>query len=378
MGGKAAAWGGGGAPLSNSQAAGGEIVPGLWTWDVRLMELLAPLPALAATDLPVLILGEPGTGKELVAQAIWSFSPRRHRPCQRLNCAALSPELAASELFGHVQGAYTGAARNRLGRFRLAHNGTLFLDEVGDLPLAVQPQLLRALEQGEIQPVGADRPQPVDVRLLAATNQSLPHLIAAGRFRQDVYDRLAVLVLHLPPLRARGDDVLHLARRFLAEEGRRYGRPEVRLSAAAERRLRDHYWPGNVRELKNLITRAVIFSRGTTIQPGDLTFAPTGVPPSLRGPRVLPTRNRPVREELAELLRETGGNVSALARHLGVCTRTVYRWLKALDLDPTRWRPPALPVDGETAWGDGPTAPAPCLGPRGCSSPGLWHGRKGL
>lgn len=330
----------------------GESFAGLITWDRRFADLLARLPALAATDLPVLILGEPGTGKELAAQALWALSPRGGQPFVSLNCATLAPELATSELFGHVQGAFTGAARNRPGRFRLAHQGTLFLDEAGDLPLAVQPRLLRALEQGEIDPLGGDRPLTVDVRLIAATNQDLPRLIASGRFRQDVYDRLAVLVLHLPPLRERGDDALRLARRFLQEEGRRYGRPELKLSAGAERRLQSHHWPGNVRELKNLITRAVVLSRGGTIQESDLIFTAPGPARSLNLSSAALTPVRPVREELEELLRETGGNVSALARRLHVCTRTVYRWLKALDLDPTLMRTAGLAGCGD--WGRGP------------------------
>lgn len=309
----------------------GEPLAGFWTWHPPLVDLIRSLPQLAATDLPVLILGEPGTGKELVAQALWALSPRSSQSFIRLNCATLSPELAASELFGHEKGAFTGAVRRRPGSFRLAHRGTLFLDEVGDLPLAVQPQLLRALEQGEIIPVGGSEPLRVDVRLLAATNQPLPWLMAQGRFRQDVFDRLAVLMVHLPPLRERGEDVIHLARRFLAEEGRRYGRGPLRLSAAAERRLQQHSWPGNVRELKNVILRAVVFSRGNLIREQDLLFAPAPAGHVRPGQSAVPLR--PVREELEELLRESGGNVSAVARRLGVCSRTVYRWLKSLDLD---------------------------------------------
>jgi transcriptional regulator with GAF, ATPase, and Fis domain len=356
----------------------GEILPGLFTWDAQFISLLARLPAMAATNLPVLILGEPGTGKELVAQALWALSPRQHQPLARLNCAALSPELATSELFGHVQGAFTGAARNRLGRFRLAHGGTLFLDEVGDLPLSVQPRLLRALEQGEVEPVGGDRPLAVDVRLLAATNQDLPQLIAAGRFRQDVYDRLAVLVLHLPPLRERRNDALHLARWFVREEGSRYGRQDLRLSAAAERRLQEHHWPGNVRELKNLIIRSVILSRGSVIQASDLVFAPPpGRPAPVPGAPVMSATPRPVREELAELFRETGGNVSALARRLKVSSRTVYRWLKALDLNPNLMRAAGWAAGSGVAWGRGPEDQGSCsLPPTPVPTPlsGGWKG----
>ena len=170
------------------------------TADPHLTEILSWLPIYADSDLPILLTGEPGTGKELVAMAIFALGPARRRTCQRLNCAALTESLASSELFGHVRGAFTGADHARPGKFRLAHGGSLFLDEVGELPLAIQPKLLRAVEQGEIEPVGGDAAVKVDVRLVAASNQDLLRLIAQGRFRQDLYDRLAVLAIHLPPL----------------------------------------------------------------------------------------------------------------------------------------------------------------------------------
>jgi len=304
-----------------------------------LQALLAHLPRLAATDLPVLITGEPGTGKELVAEALWALSPRQPQPFHRVNCALLTGELATSELFGHLQGSFTGAARTRLGKFQQAHRGTLFLDEVGDLDLAVQPRLLRVLEQGEVEPLGSDASTTVDVRLVCATNQNLADRLAAGRFRQDLYDRLAVLLVPLPPLRERGADALLLAEHFLEAEARRHQRPVVGLSARARRRLQDYPWPGNVRELKNVITRAVLFCRGHLVQNRDLAFAPR---PEVRTPsrRVFPATlpARPPHNQLAALLREEDGNISAVARRLQVCTRTVYRWLRAAGLDLKRLR----------------------------------------
>jgi DNA-binding NtrC family response regulator len=305
------------------------------------LALLQHLPTLAATNLPVLITGEPGTGKELVAEALWALSSRRAQPFHRVNCALLGGELATSELFGHLQGSFTGAARTRLGKFQQAHRGTLFLDEVGDLDPAVQPRLLRVLERGEVEPLGSDVTTTVDVRLLCATNQDLSRLLAEGRFRQDLYDRLAVLLVPLPPLRERGEDVLLLAEHFLEQEARRYQRPVVGLSGPTRRRLQEYSWPGNVRELRNVITRAVLFSSGHLLQVTDLVFAPRPeLPPAPRqslAPVTLPAR--PPRENLADLIREEAGNISAVARRLKVCSRTIYRWLRSYGLELREVRP---------------------------------------
>lgn len=322
-------------PDNPFQLAGSRLL----TADPGFRQLLAQVPRLAVTDLPVLITGEPGTGKELVAEALWAHSLRHKRPLHRLNCALLGGELATSELFGHLKGAFTGAQHHRLGKFQLAHRGTLFLDEVGELDPTIQPRLLRVLEQGEVEPLGSDVSTRVDVRLICATNQDLGRLVDAGRFRRDLFDRLAVLLLHLPPLRARGDDVLLLADHFAEQEARRFQRPVVGFSAAARRRLQDYPWPGNVRELRNVITRAVLFCQGHLIQAKDLLFAPS--PGSSKGDLRAPAPSwpaRPDREALKALLRATGGNISAAARRLRVCTRTVYRWLKALDLEVAEFR----------------------------------------
>ncbi len=290
---------------------------------------------MARTDLPIMLTGEPGTGKELVARAIFALNPQR-RPYQLINCAALTESLAGSELFGHLRGAFTDARSPRLGKFRLAHGGSLFLDEIGELPLSVQSKLLRAVEQGEIEPVGGDAAVQVDVRLVAATNQDLPERIARGRFRQDLYDRLAVLEVHLPPLRERGEDIPLLARHFAQEVARRYGHSvPLEFSSAAWLCLEAYSWPGNVRELKNAVTRAVLLHRGWRICQEDIQLASRGGPggPGHSGASSVRAAGRPSRGRLEELLDEERGNISVLSRRLGVCTKTMYRWLRSADID---------------------------------------------
>jgi DNA-binding NtrC family response regulator len=230
------------------------------------------IEGVANTRSTVLILGESGTGKELVARALHQRSSRADKPFVPVNCAAIPKELVESELFGHVRGAFTGANASRAGLFESASGGTIFLDEVGDLPLAAQVKLLRTLQEGEVKRVGSDEPKTIDVRVLAATNVDLNERIGLGTFRIDLYYRLNVINVSLPALRERGDDIQVLAYHFLQKLARRMDRPAKRLSSEALKGLREYPWPGNVRELEHALERAFILCQGEIIQPSDLPF----------------------------------------------------------------------------------------------------------
>src|SRR5690606_19253613 len=231
-----------------------------------ITQLLHEIDLVADSDLPILLLGETGVGKDLFARRLHRHSRRSERPMIQVNCAALPESLAESELFGHVKGAFSGATTDRPGRFEAAQGGTLFLDEVGELPLSVQAKLLRALQNGEIQRLGTDQIIKTDVRIIAATNRQLKENTSAGNFRADLYHRLSVYPVHIPPLRERGRDVLILAGHFLELSRARLGVRGLRLSYAAEQALLRYTWPGNVRELEHVISRAALktFSRGSS------------------------------------------------------------------------------------------------------------------
>jgi formate hydrogenlyase transcriptional activator len=246
-----------------------------------LLELLRKVDQVAPTDSSVLIYGETGTGKELIARAIHDRSARKNRPLVKVNCSAISAGLVESELFGHVKGAFTGAFERRIGRFELADGGTIFLDEVGELPLETQVKLLRVLQEREFEPVGSNRSVRVDVRIIAATNRNLQESISAGGFRSDLFYRLNVFPLEVPPLRERRADIPQLAMFFLSRYSRNLGKRMEGIAAVATERLKSYSWPGNVRELQNVIERALILSRGPILElDPDLA--------SLSAPEVLP------------------------------------------------------------------------------------------
>ncbi|MEW5912060.1 MAG: phage shock protein operon transcriptional activator [Thermodesulfobacteriota bacterium] len=245
------------------------------------------LSRAAAVERPVLLVGERGTGKELAAARLHYLSPRWGEPLVALNCAALAPTLIEAELFGHEAGAFTGADRRRLGRFETAHRGSLFLDEIGNIPLTVQEKILRVVEYGSFERVGGSRPVQVDVRILGATHADLPELARQGRFKQDLLDRLSFEVLTLPPLRARGEDVLLLARHFAGRMAAELGRPQPpEFAPAVLEALSAHPWPGNVRELKNAVERSVYRSAGGVVHellldPFASPYAPAAPPAAL-------------------------------------------------------------------------------------------------
>ncbi|HVP62944.1 MAG TPA: sigma 54-interacting transcriptional regulator [Myxococcaceae bacterium] len=307
----------------------------------KLAEVLAELRQVAPTDSTVLILGETGTGKELFARAIHEGSQRRGKPLVKVNCAAIPATLIESEFFGHERGAFTGATAKRDGRFTLADGGTIFLDEVGEIPLELQGKLLRVLQEGEFEPVGSSRTRKVDVRVVAATNRDLSKATAEGRFREDLFYRLSVFPLTLPPLRERGDDVVLLAEEFARQLAARAGRQFAPLSPEAMDRLRRYSWPGNVRELQNVIERAVITARG-----GQLNLDRALPVASLAEEADAPLANRSAvvtakelarleRDNLLRALESTGWQIagdSGAAHLLGMAPSTLASRIKALGL----------------------------------------------
>ena len=298
------------------------------------MRRLAVLVArVAPRDVTVLLVGESGTGKERVAEAIVRASRRADRPFVRFNCAALTPELAEAELFGHARGAFTGAARARPGLFREADGGTLLLDEVGELAAAAQAKLLRVLQEGEVRPVGEERPRTVDVRVVAATHRDLEEEVRAGRFREDLFYRLNVVTLRIPPLRERPEDVPVLARHFLDRFARSFGVEPLHVPEALFDRLAAHAWPGNVRELENALEALVALSPAEGL---DLALLPGSGGPAAAEGAPLPLRERVQAYErglVVEALRAAHGNRSEAARRLGISRVTLHDKLRRYALD---------------------------------------------
>lgn len=309
------------------------LPPGLVCESVAMRRVIETVAVIAPSAAPVLILGPSGVGKEVIAHLIHQWSPRADGPLVAANCAGLPESLIESELFGHTKGAFTGAGQARQGFFRAAHGGTLFLDEIGELPIQLQPKLLRALESGEITPVGSDLPLQVDTRLVAATNRDLAEAVREGRFRDDLYYRINVVELAVPPLAERYDDILPLARHFAIE----FAGAPVRLSPQAINCLLAHTWPGNVRELRNAIQRACLLCRGDVILPEHLPpklagTASGATPPAPAGGRL----SQVERATILATLAECGQNRTHAAKKLGISRRALIYKLRAIEAEESR------------------------------------------
>ena len=300
-----------------------------------MQQLYELIETISDTSASVLILGETGTGKELVARAIHYNSDRRNRPFVKVDCAALTETLLESELFGHVKGAFTGAVRDRDGRFRTANGGTVFLDEVSNIPIPIQAKLLRVLQDSEFEPVGGDMTLRVDVRALAATNVDLALRLAQGSFRSDLYYRLNVVTVELPPLRDRLDDIPLLASHFLEQYSKRNNREVVGVSQAALNKLMAYDWPGNVRELENLIERGVILCKSDTLTPQDLPLA-QDAELGLAGPDSAGLKEGLAwaeRRMILEALKRFQGDKDAAAKQLGISRAGLYSKIKRYGIE---------------------------------------------
>lgn len=304
--------------------------PRLTYGDPAMQPVVVAIEKVARTSATVLLLGESGTGKEVAARTIHDLSERRNGPFMAVNCAALAENLLESELFGHEKGAFTGASERRRGRIELAEGGTFFLDEIGELKLELQAKLLRVLQERRFERVGGVKPLEADVRWIAATNRDLHALIAEGRFREDLYHRIAVFPVRLPPLRARTADLLPIARTLLERIGPELGRPRLSLAADAEQKLLAWPWPGNVRELTNALERAAILADGSRIEAAHLWLeagATAAASSATTAPTIRPLADLE-REAIEQALRAVGGNRRRAAELLGIGERTLYDKLK--------------------------------------------------
>jgi DNA-binding NtrC family response regulator len=299
---------------------------------VAMLQILDLVRRVGPTDSTVLITGESGTGKELVARAIRDHSPRRDKPFVTVDCGALVGTLFESELFGHVKGSFTGATSMKHGRFELANGGTIFFDEIANVSTDIQAKLLRVIQEREFTRVGATQVIPIDVRILAATSRNLPDEIREDRFREDLFYRLCVVPIILPPLRQRREDIPLLARYFLQKHGVRQGNKIRGFSEEALEALVRHDWPGNVRELENAIERAVVLARADVITPADLLYYGPLLKPEADGDH-LPALANVEKEHIARTLRHHAGNRTAAAKTLGIDRKTLWRKIQAYGLD---------------------------------------------
>ncbi|MCD6527128.1 MAG: sigma 54-interacting transcriptional regulator [Desulfuromonas sp.] len=340
-------------PLPHDQRRSVESFHDMIGASVAMQEVYRKIGLYAASDAAVVITGETGSGKELVARAIHAESARHDKPYIALNCSAIAEDLLESELFGHEKGAFTGAVRSHRGRFERADGGSLFLDEIGDMPLHTQTRLLRVLEERSVEPVGSERVLPIDVRIICATNVGLEDAVGKGLFRSDLYHRISVLRIHLPPLRERSEDIPLLVTAFLDRFSHTYQRRVEKLTPEAMTLLQSYLWPGNIRELRNVMERIFVENHAAVI--GVRAFSEWvrerqnfitprwEESPALSDPPLIPPYPLPVaapRELSEERIRQaytaSNGNISAAARALGVHRATLYRHLKRLGLDRSR------------------------------------------
>jgi len=305
---------------------------GMETANSAMAELLETALKVASSEATVLITGESGTGKEVLARLIHQNSPRRECPMVAVNCTAIPDNLIESELFGHVKGAFTGAVANRKGRFQTASHGTLFLDEIGELKMDMQAKLLRAIQEREVEPVGSDKTEKIDVRIIAATNKVLQEAIAQGTFREDLYYRLGVIPLHLPPLRERREDIPGLAKHFLKKLDAPRG---VRFSNKAMKRMKEYDWPGNIRELQNSVERCLILRKADIIEPEDLNLSKTQDSDTLEIPEI-PADGISLEEVekglIIKAMQKSNGNRSQAARLLKIPRHVLIYRLEKFEL----------------------------------------------
>lgn len=320
-----------------SKVEAGELFPHIVGQGAAMRNLFGQILKVAPGDTTVLIMGESGTGKELVATAIYEHSQRKDKPFIVINCVATPAGLLESELFGHEKGAFTGATMMKRGKFELAHGGTIFLDEIGDMPLEAQAKMLRVLQERQFERVGGVRPIRVDVRFIAATNKEMEHLVQSGEFREDLYFRLNVFPLHMPPLRARREDIPLLAQHFLA------GSSATEISSRAMQILLSYHWPGNVRELRNVIERAAVLTENGVIEPFHL---PAGMQPALNVKGIPSSAGSSIDERIAalekaliiEALNRTAGVQARAAELLGINQRSLWHRIKKQGIDVTSLR----------------------------------------